>query len=248
MLVREIYKAILWPTVLCLLTFSTGNSQAQENDILDFISAIVAGLKPDAPTGPPPPPTPAGSVDIQENYVQTGYFLAGQVFNHTESNIENLRLVIHDLAGNRLDFIWEHSAKINRRIFQPGDSACFEISLFELKDRRLLAEEVSIAGVEFDFTDREKPNAWITNLRISRSSSSSVKFEGTGNVGASGLSGGSILSTSFDANGDVASCEKSEFSQGFFQPNTYFSFRVFDNHRFDEAVSFDVSLDGVPTQ
>lgn len=112
---------------LILLIMFPGQAYSEE-DILEFLPAILTGIPEPQPPAPPSPP-PADGVFIQNSTVQEDFFgdvlLVGEVFNNTDSKLDFVRVSANIFNGNSLvatDFTFTSTD-----IVPPRSRACFRM-------------------------------------------------------------------------------------------------------------------------
>lgn len=223
----------LVPTALIPLT------AMPSDDLLDYLPAILAGIK-EAP--PPLPPLPEG-VFVQSTTTQSDFFgdvlIVGEVFNNTPNKLEFVRISANIFNGNSLvdtDFTFT-----SLDIVQPNSRACFKM----FTDYGGSYTRIGFEPVSFRITNDPIPN--IRAVNVSRSADFFGDFRLLGllrNDSSSTVEFANVIATMYGADNRVVDCDFTFPNNSTLSPGQSSGFEMFTGTPNEQVTRFFLQTDG----
>ena len=222
---------------------------ADDDEILDFLPAILSGVKANPPTPPPtppkptPPPLPPGVTVLPTQSYLKDYSgdlqIVGEIYNNTTSSIKYVEINANVFNGTSLvatDFTYTV-----RDIVPPKTKACFKI----YTDYPGAYTRVDFEPVSYWNTSDRQPSLSLSNISKQTDYSGDIKIIGMiKNNESISVDYPSIIGTYYNSSGKVIDCN-------FTFANTYplaqgqsSSFEMYTNAAANITVNYALQTDG----
>lgn len=232
---------IVFSISVLILIIGNSHSFANDDDILDFLPAILAGAKEKKP--PDPPPYPPGVTVLPTSSNLTDYsgdlLIVGEIYNNTSIKIEYVKITANIFNGST--FVATDYTYTSRDVIPPKTKACFKM----YTDYAGPYTKVSFQPPDFRDTSDPIPALSLSNIQRKTDYFGDVEIIGfIKNNSPATVEYAEIIGTFYNSIGKVVDCDYTFANSSTLSPNQSSSFKMSTYTPSTQVSDFALQTDG----